>query len=222
MDTSFKKGDIVFVQLSGNSSHFGRSRLQWKNNGGGWNYVPGDALFLSAQAASQADNINEINELGKDNTRNIEVFSNYKINSPLDHTFIEACLNEDCSSIASQDSVSNVDQLTATPNVISDSGQQGSDDLFTDYRREFGNRDLTSWKRSPYLSGNQKNRVGFSAQFEMNVLQDIYAEPFEEIRLRLGNPNSTLINRNILSMDEGRSLTIPINDASPSLSIENS
>lgn len=219
---SFEKGEVVFVQLSGNTSHFGRSRLQWRNSNGGWGNVPGDALFLSAQAASQADNINEINELGKDNTRNIKIFSNYKINSPLDHTFIEACLNKDCSSIASQDSVSNVDQLTATPNVISDSGQQGSDDLFTDYRREFGNRDLTSWKRSRHLSGNQKNRVGFSAQFEMNVLQDLYSEPFEEIRLRLGNPNSTLINRNILSLDEGRSLTIPINDASPLLSIENS
>ena len=217
---SLKKNDVLMVHLNKpvNRANNTSLALQWTTpQDNRWRAVPGDLFFLSHKSAKNSSVMNEIDKNSNDNVREIEVFSNYKIHRNLDHTFIEACLDADCRAVASSDSLTNIDQDTATPGFINPNGQPASDDLFTDYRREFTSNQKTRWKPDASIPA-----FGYVSSFELHTLQDLYAEPSESIRLRLGNPASGLIQQNILSMEQGRSLVIPLNDSSPSLSLSNS
>ena len=164
-----------------------------------------------------------MNSSGQDNERVIEVFSNYKIRgeeNKMSRKFIRACMNDTCSQLAAEfadnldrseprDVITNINSNTATPNLIKTDGTRLSDDLFTDYRREFSD-DKSIWKN--YRKDN--STIGFKSSFSIVSVQDLYAEPAEEIRLKLVSTSS-----DILFDDSQEFLTIPLVDSAPQLSI---
>ena len=105
--------------------------------------------------------------------------------------------------------ITNINSNTATPNLIKTDGTRLSDDLFTDYRREFSD-DKSKWKN--YRKDN--STTGFKSSFSIVSVQDLYAEPAEEIRLKLFSTSP-----DILFDDSQEFLTIPLVDSAPQLSI---
>ena len=183
-------------------------RFSWRNV---------DSKFKSlSPSAFRYKKIAEVNKNGRDTRVDLPFFvtENPGKDLVLGPEFIRSCFDEKCSGKKTLDFISNVNQNTARPSLFRE-----SDDLFSDYRLEFPNENWQSVSESfvnpEVLPNKVRNSFGYVSPFELRILQDPYAEPFEYIRLMPNNFKN--IKRSIDF--EVPSFNLFVLDSSPSLSI---
>ena len=136
------------------------------------------------------------------------------------HTFLSPgsarftpCFDQNCSESPPSDEITNVLQDTARPTL-----NRQSDDLFSDYRLEFPNDPWSkvgaAIKGFDDLPPDVRKSLGYSTNFELRVLKDIYAEPNEYIRLSANSKPGLGIDAN----SDSPSLILKILDSAPTLS----
>ena len=194
--------------------------IDWKKYDGdgrlvhGWRNIDTKHTFLSPRSA-RLRKIRERNHAGNDVSALMPFHVTKRISNdtPLDSTFITPCFDQNCSKSQPSDEITNVLQDTARPTL-----NRQSDDLFSDYRLEFPSEPWSKVgaeiKGFDGLPPNLKKSLGYSSNFELRVLKDIYAEPSEFIRLTVNSKPDLGITAN----SDTPSLILKILDSAPSLS----
>ena len=206
----------TFISSTSSPSH-GIDWKKYEDDGSlvhGWRNINPKHTFLSPGSA-RFRKIRERNHAGGDVSALMPFHVTKRISNdtPLDSSFITPCFDQNCSESPPSDEITNVLQDTARPTL-----NRQSDDLFSDYRLEFPNAPWSkvgaAIKGFDDLPPDVRKTLGYSTNFELRVLKDIYAEPNEYIRLSANSKPGLGIDAN----SDSPSLILKILDSAPTLS----